>query len=194
MSNQPDVIIIGGGLAGLSCAVKLTNAGKNVAVLEATDRIGGRVRSDVVDGYTLDHGFQVLLTAYPACRELLDYPALRLRAFDPGAMVRVDGNFSTLGDPWRRPSQALSTALSPVGTLGDKLRIVKLRRAANRGSLDDLYRRPSQTTLKRLQQDGFTPGMIDRFFRPFLGGVFLDESLSTSSRMLEFVFSHVRRR
>lgn len=188
MTNQHDVIIIGGGLAGLSCAVKLASAKKRVALLEATDRIGGRVRSDVVDGFTLDHGFQVLLTAYPACRELLDYPALRLRAFDPGALIRVQGKFSLLGDPWRRPSQALSTALSPVGTFGDKLRIGGLRKAAKRGSLDDVYSRPSTTTLKRLEQDGFTPAMIDRFFRPFMGGVFLDESLTTSSRMLEFVF------
>lgn len=188
MTKQQDAIIIGGGLAGLSCAIKLTKAGKSVTLLEATDRVGGRVRTDVIDGYTLDHGFQVLLTAYPACRELLDYPALRLRAFDPGALVRHGGKFSLLGDPWRRPSQAFSTALSPVGTLGDKLRIARLRKASNRGSLDELYSRTPQTTLERLEQSGFTPPMIDQFFRPFMGGVFLEESLSTSSRMLEFVF------
>ena len=188
MTKQQDAIIIGGGLAGLSCAIKLTKAGKSVTLLEATDRVGGRVRTDVIDGYTLDHGFQVLLTAYPACRELLDYPALRLRAFDPGALVRHGGKFSLLGDPWRRPSQAFSTALSPVGTLGDKLRIARLRKASNRGSLDELYSRTPQTTLERLEQSGFTPTMIDQFFRPFMGGVFLEESLSTSSRMLEFVF------
>lgn len=188
MTKQQDAIIIGGGLAGLSCAIKLTKAGKSVTLLEATDRVGGRVRTDVIDGYTLDHGFQVLLTAYPACRELLDYPALRLRAFDPGALVRHGGKFSLLGDPWRRPSQAFSTALSPVGTLGDKLRIARLRKASNQGSLDELYSRTQQTTLERLEQSGFTPTMIDQFFRPFMGGVFLEESLSTSSRMLEFVF------
>jgi phytoene dehydrogenase-like protein len=186
--THTNTIIIGAGLAGLSCAKRLCQAGKSVVLLEATDRIGGRVRTDVVDGFTLDHGFQVLLTAYPACRELLDYPALRLRKFDPGARVRVSGKFSTLGDPWRKPSQALATALSPVGTLGDKLKIASLRSASKKGSLDDLYQREDQPTIDRLQSDGFSDQMIDRFFRPFLGGVFLDESLATSSRMLEFVF------
>ena len=183
-----DVIIIGGGLAGLSCAVRLHEAGKSVLVLEATDRVGGRVRSDVVDGFVLDHGFQVLLTAYPACRELLDYSELKLRPFEPGALVRHGGKFCLLGDPWRRPGQAIQTALSPVGSIGDKLRIAKLRRESRRGSLQDLYNRPNISALQRLETAGFSPAMVDQFFRPFLGGVFLDETLSVSSRMLEFVF------
>jgi phytoene dehydrogenase-like protein len=187
-TNKHDVIIVGAGLAGLSCAVRLTRAGLSVVVLEATDRVGGRVRTDVVDGFVLDHGFQVLLTAYPACRELLDYPDLRLHRFDPGALVRHRGKFSQLGDPWRRPSQALSTAFSTVGSFADKLRIAKLRLQCRRGSLEELYCRPNISSLQRLQQAGFTAEMIDQFFRPFLGGVFLDESLSVSSRMLEFVF------
>ncbi|MEM0924731.1 MAG: FAD-dependent oxidoreductase, partial [Planctomycetota bacterium] len=124
-----NIAIIGAGLAGLSCARKLSigcpSDDLKMHVYEATDRVGGRVRSDVVDGFTLDHGFQVLLTAYPACRDLLDYEALRLRAFEPGALIRKDGRFRRLGDPWRRPLQAVSTALSPVGTLADKLRIAK---------------------------------------------------------------------
>ena len=149
--NSYHTIIIGGGLAGLSCARKLTAAGKNVLLLEATDRVGGRVRSDVVDGFTLDHGFQVLLTEYPACRDLLDYKALRLRPFEPGAAVRFAGKTSVLGDPWRRPLQSIRGALSPIGTLGDKLRIAKLRAASKRGTLAELYSRPQQSTLQRLK-------------------------------------------
>ena len=185
---QQDVIIIGAGLAGLACANRLHKNGRSALVLEATDRVGGRVRTDDVNGFKLDHGFQVLSTAYPACQELLDYDALKLRCFEPGALVRCNGQFSTLGDPWRRPLQALATATSPIGTLGDKLRIAKLRRLSRQGTLDDLYQRKDQTTLSRLQEAGFSPTMIERFFRPFLGGVYLDESLSVSSRMLEFVF------
>ncbi|QDT08648.1 NAD(P)/FAD-dependent oxidoreductase [Planctomycetes bacterium K23_9] len=187
-NNTSDVIIIGAGLAGLTCAAQLTQAGRSVVVLEATDRVGGRVRTDAVDGYTMDHGFQVLLTAYPACQKILDYPALRLQKFDPGALVRNKGRFAFLGDPWRQPSKAIQTAFSPIGSLGDKLKIAKLRAASNRGTLDDLYGRADQTTIDRLQRDGFSSEIIDQFFRPFLGGVFLDESLTTSSRMLEFVF------
>lgn len=181
-------MIIGAGLAGLSCAVELQRRGIACQVLEATDRVGGRVRSDAVDGFTLDHGFQVLLTAYPACREWLDYANLRLRPFEPGALVRYRGGFATLGDPWRRPRQALKTALSPVGSWGDKLRVLSLRRAAAQGSLEELYRRPAEPTIDRLRRIGFSEPFIDQFFRPFLGGVFLDPSLQTSSRMLEFVF------
>lgn len=186
--RKPKVVIIGAGLAGLSCAVRLTERGIRTIVLEATDRVGGRVRSDVVDGFTLDHGFQVLLTAYPACRELLDYTKLRLQPFEPGALIRHGGSFAMLGDPWRRPLQAFRTAFCPVGTLGDKLRVAKLRRDASRGSLDDLYTRPDEPTHSRLGRLGFTPAFINEFFRPFLGGVFLDPQLETSSRMMEFVF------
>ncbi|TWU21332.1 NAD(P)/FAD-dependent oxidoreductase [Novipirellula artificiosorum] len=186
--ENPDVVILGAGLAGLCCAVRLTEAGRSVTLIEATDRVGGRVRTDRVDGFTLDHGFQVLLTAYPACRDLLDYDKLDLQAFDPGALVRHNGKFALVSDPWRRPLEIPATVLSPVGSMGDKLRIAKLRHAACRGSLEDLYGRDQTSTIERLRGDGFSDRMIDQFFRPFLGGVFLDASLSVPSRMLEFVF------
>ncbi|EMI45219.1 NAD(P)/FAD-dependent oxidoreductase [Rhodopirellula sp. SWK7] len=181
-------VIIGAGLAGLACAKRLANAGEPCVVIEATDRVGGRVRTDQVDGFTLDHGFQVLLTSYPACRELLDYSSLRLCPFEPGALIRQEGQFRLLSDPWRRPFNTVATASNPVGTLGDKLRIAALRRASSKGILQDVYYRPPTSTEQRLQEDGFSEKFINEFFRPFLGGVFLDETLSTSSRMLEFVF------
>ena len=190
MSNERhhEVIIIGGGLAGLSCAVQLAKSGVHAAVLEATDRVGGRVRSDVINGFTLDVGFQVLLTAYPSCQDLLDYPALRLRYFDPGALIRQSGKFTELADPWRNPGKAWSTATNPVGSFKDKLRIWRLRSKTCRGSLAELYERPHKTTEQYLRDFGFSERMLEEFFRPFIGGVFLDESLSVSSRMLEFVF------
>lgn len=190
LSNEchHEVVIIGGGLAGLSCAVQLSKAGVRSKVIEATDRVGGRVRSDVIDGFTLDVGFQVLLTAYPSCQQLLDYPALRLRPFEPGALIRHSGRFTELADPWRNPGKAWSTATNPVGSLSDKLRIWRLRSKTCRGSLSDLYERPHTTTEQYLRDFGFSDRMLDQFFRPFIGGVFLDENLSVSSRMLEFVF------
>ena len=175
-------------MAGLSCGVLLSQAGKSVKLLESTDRVGGRVRSDVIEGFTLDVGFQVLLTAYPACQQMLDYSALRLRSFNPGALIRHGGRFTTLADPWRSPSQAFATALNPVGSIRDKFLIAKLRRQCCRGTLDDLYQRPAKSTDQYLHDFGFSDAMINEFFRPFLGGVFLDESLAVSSRMLEFVF------
>ncbi len=189
MNRSPthDVAIVGAGLAGLACAKVLSRSGRSVVVLEASERVGGRVRTDHVDGFLLDHGFQVLLTAYPACREWLDYAALELRPFQPGALVRSGGKFALLADPWRTPSLAITTALSPIGSMLDKLRIARLRFQSRRGSLADLYERDQQPTRDRLRSMGFSESMITSFFEPFLGGVFLDESLATPSRMMEFV-------
>jgi phytoene dehydrogenase-like protein len=101
-SVRERVIIVGGGIAGLVCATELRERGREVLVLEASDAVGGRIRTDTVDGFRVDRGFQVLLTAYPTCREVLDIPSLNLGRFEPGAMVRVDGRFVRIGDPLRR--------------------------------------------------------------------------------------------
>src|SRR5262245_58738115 len=104
-NERPDVLIVGAGLSGLRCAQLLTQAGLQVRVIEAADGVGGRVRTDRLDGFLLDRGFQVLLTAYPEAREALDYRGLELRPFEPGALVRVDGEFVRVSDPFRRPRQ-----------------------------------------------------------------------------------------
>ena len=186
--SSKDVTIIGGGLAGLACGVRLAERGIDFQILEATDRVGGRVRTDVVDGFQLDHGFQVLLTAYPAARELLDYDQLDLRSFDPGAMIRKGDSFSAIDDPWRRPRTLLSNAFSNVGTLADKLRIAKLRHDVCQGEIDDLFLRVEQPTRNRLRALNFSEDFISDFLRPWFAGIFLDRDLDTSSRMMEFVF------
>lgn len=186
--TRAEVVIVGGGLAGLACARRLHEAGVGSLILEAGDGIGGRVRTDVEDGFRLDRGFQVLLTAYPEARRVLDYAALRLHAFRPGALVMRGGRRIRLSDPWRDPGQALPTLLAPVGTLGDRLRLARLRTRSLAGSLDALLARPETTTRDALRDEGFSAGMVDAFFRPFLGGIFLEPGLETSSRMRDFVF------
>lgn len=186
-SLESEVIIVGAGPAGLGCARRLHEAGISFRILEARGAVGGRLRTDTtMDGFRLDRGFQVLLTAYPEVRRLLDYGALDLRPFVPGALVRYAGRFHRLTDPWRRPS--LGALFSPIGSLADKLRVARLRRRVLSGSLADLAARPERTTIDSLAAHGFSPAMIERFFRPFLGGVFLERELTTSSRMFEFVF------
>ena len=181
------VAIIGAGLAGLSCALRLQERGLACQVLEKSECVGGRVRTHVVDGYRMDRGFQVLLTAYPKTQQTVDYAALELKTFYPGAQVRFANRFHTLGDPSRRPSDALGTLLNPIGTFRDKTRMLRLRNQVTTGSLADLVARPDITTLERLREYGFSNQMIDRFFRPFLGGIFLEPGLTTSSRKFEFV-------
>jgi phytoene dehydrogenase-like protein len=188
MEQKLDCIIVGGGLAGLVCARRLAAAGKSFQLLEASDEVGGRVRTDVVDGFRLDRGFQVFLTAYPEAKKILDYDKLQLRSFEPGALVRHCGKFHRLSDPLRRPQHALSTVLSPAATLADKLKILSFRSHTNAGDLDSLYRRAEHSTLDLLRDRGFSEVIRERFFRPFLGGVFLDHKLETSSRLCEFVF------
>ncbi len=100
-----DVVIVGAGLAGLTCAQDLTRAGVECLVLEASDGFGGRVRTDSVDGFLLDRGFQILLTAYPQVQRRLDLDALGISRFEPGAIVRRDGRMHRVSDPLRRPGR-----------------------------------------------------------------------------------------
>ena len=183
-----DVVIVGGGLAGLTCARRLQADGVDCTVLEASDGVGGRVRTDEVEGFRLDRGFQVLLTAYPAAKRWLDYERLELQRFSAGARVWCEGRMHRVSDPWREPGALWDTLRAPVGSLGDKLRIATLRAAARRGTMAELFARPETTALSALRAHGFSERMIERFMRPWLGGVFLDAKLETSSRMLEFVF------
>ena len=183
-----DVIVVGAGLAGLACAVHLTAAGRSVLVLEASDGVGGRVRSDVVDGFILDRGFQVLLTAYPEAQAMLDYRALDLRCFRPGTLVQVADKRVLLGDPSRDVRSIPASLAAPVGSLIDKARIGWLRLNSGRGTLDEMWARPETSTAERLRSLGFSTAMVERFLRPLFAGIQLDASLSTSSRMFDFVF------
>lgn len=186
--NEVDVVVVGAGLAGLAAAVHLQAAGRSVCVLEASDGVGGRVRTDIVDGFQLDRGFQVLLTAYPEVPRMFDVPALELRAFEPGAMIRFGGRFHALADPFRRPLSVVRSALSPVLPVRDKLRVARLRHRVTRGEAVDLLRAPETTTLEHLRASGFSDVAIERLFRPLFGGIQLDPSLSTSSRMFDIIY------
>lgn len=184
-----EAVVIGAGLAGLACARELVRQGREVVVLEASDGVGGRVRTDAHEGFLLDRGFQVLLTAYPEAQRVLDYAALDLRAFYPGALVQTERGAQKIADPFRRPLDGVMTALAPVGSIADKLRVVLLRAQLQRTSLADLYAREDATsTMSWLRAFGFSDHMIDAFFRPFYGGVMLDDQLNTSSKMMEFTY------
>lgn len=185
--NKP-IVIIGAGLAGLCCALELQEAGREFIIIDAADRPGGRVRTDVVDGFLLDRGFQVLLDSYPEVGRRLDLAKLKLRKFDPGALARYKGEFHSVTDPFRRPLAALPTIFTPIGSLVDKFRVGLIRADVLKDAAEKLFDRKEMTTLERLREAGFNDSLIERFFRPFLGGIFLERELTTSSRMFDYVF------
>ena len=185
--TEVDVVVVGAGLAGLSCARHLMNCSVSFAVLEADDRIGGRLKTDVVDGFLLNHGFQVLQTAYPEARRQLDYHRLDLKPFAPGAIIRATGKFMRVSDPRRRPRDIWSSLTAPVGTFTDRLRMIRMASSARRGSVSSLFQSPDMTTLDYLRSKGISEKMIERFFKPFFGGVCLDPAIQASSNVFKYV-------
>lgn len=187
MTARPPILIIGAGLAGLACARRLIQAGVACTVLEASDGVGGRVRTDRVDGFLLDRGFQVLLTGYPEARRTLDYASLDLKPFHPGALIHYDGRFHLVSDPLRRPQDLPTVLFSPIGSLTDKRLALRLWRDALRQRLCALEGGSACPTGEVLRAYGFSDAMVTRFFKPFLGGVFLEPTLSTPC----WIFQHV---
>lgn len=187
---SPSVIIVGGGLSGLTAARQLQAQGVDFLLLEASDRVGGRVKTDVVDGYRFDHGFQVLLTAYPEAQAILDYESLQLHYFKPGALLLYpDGKQDRIGDPLRDISSLLPTLFSRAGSLMDKLKILRLNLSLSSTSIEQLFQREEMSTAQALAREyGFSDRMIESFFAPFFSGIFLESGLSTSRRMFDFVF------
>jgi phytoene dehydrogenase-like protein len=184
----PEVLIVGAGLAGLGCALRLREIGVPFQIVEASDSVGGRVRTDILDGFRLDRGFQVLLTSYPEAERVLDYGPLDLKRFKSAALVRFGGRFHRIADLRREPLAAIKSLFNPIGTVRDKLRVFPLISKVTAGKVEDQFRRPEGLTLDFLRWGGrFSEPMIDRFFRPFFGGIFLERDLVTSSRLFRFV-------
>ena len=182
--KSPPVLIIGAGMAGLTCAVTLHRANIPFLIFDRGNEVGGRVRTDEVDGYRLDRGFQVLLTAYPEAQRFLDYEKLELQACYPGSKVWFENRFHRVADPFRHPMDGVKSLLTPIGTLADKLRVGMMRM----GLLSSRSMPDNCSTINALGNMGFGHSMIDRFWKPFMRGVFLENELSTTIRKFEETF------
>lgn len=186
---MPDVAIAGGGLAGLACAYTLERAGVAVKLYEASDGVGGRCRTDLhPEGFLLDRGFQIMLSAYPECRRFLRLSSLNLSPFYNGALVWCGSELGMqrVADPFRHPLDGLRSLLNPVGSPIDKV-LVAVARARSLLVAGREFQQPETSIAERLRNQGFSQSMTQRFFKPFLGGIFFDSQLQVSSRLFDFV-------
>ncbi|MET8309690.1 NAD(P)/FAD-dependent oxidoreductase [Micromonospora sp. NPDC005173] len=187
MLAETDVVIVGGGLAGLATARRLHRAGVPWRLLEAGGRLGGRVATDVVDGYLIDRGFQVLNTAYPRLGTLLDTKRLNLGYFTPGVLVRKGDDLLRLVNPLRVPTGGPRTALAGVGSLLDRVRFAMLAAGCATLPASRLLTAPETSAETALRRAGLSDAIIEELLRPFLSGVFIERELATSSHVLAMV-------
>jgi protoporphyrinogen oxidase len=188
MNTNKKVTIIGAGISGLITAIELEKLGFNPIIIEATDCVGGRVKTDIIDGLQLDHGFQVLLEAYPQAKKYLNYKTLDLQKLIPGAVIYKNGTTSLIGDPLRDLSLFVPTLIANVGSVKDKLAIFKLNLVLKNKSIEAIFDSKQVSTLQYLKDKGFSDRIIQNFFKPFFSGIFLETDLRTSSAMFEFTY------
>ncbi|MBS41896.1 MAG: amine oxidase [Nocardioides sp.] len=193
MPAEADVVVVGAGLAGLAAATTLADAGLDVVVLEASDRVGGRVRTDRVDGYLADRGFQLLNPAYPAVGRLVDVDALRLGAFEAGVAARTDEGGDEpvrLGHPWHAPSLLAASAYGVRRDLASLPALARwaapLLRRPGTSLAEHLRRRPDATLAESLNRDRVR-GLPRRVLEAFIGGVVLDDTGATSAHLVRLL-------
>ncbi|MFJ2564793.1 MULTISPECIES: NAD(P)/FAD-dependent oxidoreductase [unclassified Streptomyces] len=188
-----DVVVVGAGVAGLACARDLAAAGLGVTVLEAGDAAGGRMRTDRLDGFTVDRGFQVVNPAYPQLRRRLPARFLYPRPFLPGVLVHTGGRRVLLADPRRRPDAVASLLSARFARPRDLVALAALGARDGLAPARALKHAPERTTRAALADAGFSAPFVEGFFRPFLSGVFLEDSLETSSRVFHLVWRSMLR-
>ena len=181
--SSPEFVVVGAGLAGLTAAKVLSQSGREVLLLEKSDGVGGRVRTDQYKDFLLDRGFQVLLTAYPELPKHLNLSLLRLHSFESGATIFSDGHFSKVGDPFRNVSSIMSTAFTKTIGMQDKIKLLKLRNSLIGRKKIYLQQKDDKRILETFEELGFTSKAINSFFKPLVGGIQLDPSLSGSTRL-----------
>ena len=189
VNKKTDIVIIGAGIAGLACAMKLKKNNRNFIIIEQSNRVGGRVGSIKENEYIFDLGFQIYNTEYYETNSLLNLKELKLKVFKPGASIYNGRRFEILSDPFRDPSTIFETFFSGMTTFKDKIKILTLKRALSSYCISE-DQSEDMTTLKYLKSYGFSNKIINGFFKPFFSGIFLENQLETSSKFFKNVFSN----
>jgi len=184
------IVVIGAGIAGLTCAKYLKDRGIEALILEASDAVGGRVRTDTVKGFKLDRGFQVLLTSYPEAKKLLNYNDLQFQYVPSGARIRNENDFFVMPNPLKNILTAPQALFSPVGSLFDKIKVLQLNlETQNAAEPDKSNLKTNESTVSFLKNYGYSDAIINRFFKPFFRGVFLEKELATDSSFFKFLYN-----
>ena len=183
--------IIGAGLTGLVAAKELSKKGLEVTIFEKMDHPGGKMRTEIVDGWKLDTGFQFLLTSYPYLTKHIDLSKIKFLTLDSAVSIFREGRKSEFGDPFKTKSIFWKTAFSDVGSFKDKRLILKLKKQLDGQSISEIFKTKKISTLEFLNDFGFSDIIIERFFKPFYGGIFFENELKTSSRMFLFTFKMI---
>ena len=184
-----DTVIIGGGLSGLSCAVRLEEQKRDYILIEKSNRLGGRVGSIYENGNIYDIGFQVFNTSYQNTIRLFDENEIKLRMFKPGAVIHDGSSFKLISDPLRDPKQLFVSLFSSLSSFKDKLRVLSLIFDLSNYDIQK-DRSEDMTTIDFLKKRKFSDKFIELFFDPFFAGIFLEKDLITSSKFFKYVFSN----
>jgi len=190
MTKQVEVAIIGAGLAGLACAIELQKNKIDFQIFEASDGVGGRVRSDVIDGFILDRGFQLYNPSYAEGKRLLDYQDLDLKPFTPGVAIRDGKRLRLVVDPFRSKDFRFRLLRDLPGNPFSQLGLVRyflkylITSDAQIATTKDISAQVSLT------KSGIKGALLEKLFRPFLQGVFLESELSTSRKFLDVVLKN----
>jgi phytoene dehydrogenase-like protein len=183
---RADVVIVGAGLAGLAAAKALTARGLGVCVLEASDAVGGRARTDRVNGLLLDRAFQLLNAAYPEVGRVLDVGALDLQPFAAGVVVAHGGRRAVLADPRRAPQHALSSLAAP-GSLREKLAFARWAAEVGYGSTRRIKAADDEPLAATLNRRGIDGRVRRSVVEPFLAGVLAEDGQESSRRFVELL-------
>jgi phytoene dehydrogenase-like protein len=184
---RADVVVVGGGIAGLGVAARLSQAGLEVLLLESAGRLGGRAADESVDGYTIGDGAHLLHTSWPLLRQAAAPGRLGLRGFAPGVQIHSAGQRMRVGAGPSRPQQSLTTLRVPVGNPVDRMRLTTLMYRLGATTPERALAGPEHACADSFQVRGYSAELVEQLLQPMLTAFAADEDLATSIRAADWL-------